>query len=80
MSYKTAKFFRDTLKANLSIEELISILTLADELSNIPVRHTEDEINKQMAQELPIKDPKYNYGKTCTKGNLLIVMYLFEIT
>ena len=33
-----------------------------------------------MAQELPIKDPKYNYGKTCTKGNLLIVMYLFEIT
>ena len=72
MSYKTAKFFRDTLKANLNIEELINILTLSDELSHVPVRHTEDEINKQMAQELPIKNPKFNYGKAATKGNLLI--------
>ena len=72
MSYKTAKFFRDTLKSNLNIEELINILTLSDELSHVPVRHTEDEINKQMAQELPIKNPKFNYGKAATKGNLLI--------
>jgi len=76
MSHKTAKFYKDTLKANLSIVELISILTLADELSHVPVRHTEDEINKQMAQELPIKDPKFNYGKACTKGNLLIQAHL----
>ena len=76
MSYKTAKFYRDTLKENLSIVELISILTLADELSHVPVRHTEDEINKQMGQELPIKDPKFNYGKACTKGNLLIQAHL----
>ena len=72
MSYKTAKFFNDTLKANLSIEELINVLTLSEELSHVPVRHTEDEINKQMAQELPIKNPKFNYGKAATKGNLLI--------
>ena len=72
MSYKTAKFFNDTLKANLNIEELINILTLSEELSRVPVRHTEDEINKQMAQELPIKNPKFNYGKAATKGNLLI--------
>ena len=76
MSYKTAKFYRDTLKANLSIVEIISILTLADELSHVPVRHTEDEINKQMAQELPIKDPKFNYGKATTKGHLLIQAHL----
>jgi len=76
MSYKTAKFYRDTLKANLSIVEILSILTLADELSHVPVRHTEDEINKQMAQELPIKDPKFNYGKATTKGNLLIQAHL----
>ena len=72
MSYKTAKFFNNTLKANLNIEELINILTLSEELSRVPVRHTEDEINKQMAQELPIKNPKFNYGKAATKGNLLI--------
>ena len=72
MSYKTAKFFRDSLKSNLNIEELINILTLSEELSNVPVRHTEDEINKQMAQELPIKNPKFNFGKSSTKGNLLI--------
>ena len=72
MSYKTAKFFNDTLKANLTIEELINVLTLSEELSHVPVRHTEDEINKQMAQELPIKNPKFNYGKAATKGNLLI--------
>ena len=76
MSYKTAKFYRDTLKPNLSIVQIISILTLADELSHVPVRHTEDEINKQMAQELPIKDPKFNYGKACTKGHLLIQAHL----
>ena len=76
MSYKTAKFYRDTLKGNLSIVEIINILTLADELSHVPVRHTEDEINKQMAQELPIKDPKFNYGKATTKGNLLIQAHL----
>ena len=76
MSYKTTKFYRDTLKANLSIVEILSILTLADELSHVPVRHTEDEINKQMAQELPIKDPKFNYGKASTKGNLLIQAHL----
>ena len=76
MSYKTAKFFRDTLKANLSIVEILSILTLSDELSHVPVRHTEDEINKQMAQELPIKDPKFNYGRASTKGNLLIQAHL----
>ena len=72
MSYKTAKFFSDTLKENLTIEELINILTLSEELSHVPVRHTEDEINKQMAQDLPIKNPKFNYGKAATKGNLLI--------
>ena len=60
MSYKTAKFFSDTLKENLTIEELINILTLSEELSHVPVRHTEDEINKQMAQDLPIKNPKFN--------------------
>ena len=76
MSYKTAKFYRDTLKANLSIVDILSVLTLADELSHVPVRHTEDEINKQMAQELPIKDPKFNFGKACTKGHLLIQAHL----
>ena len=76
MSYKTAKFFNETLKKNMTIVELISILSLSEEFSEVPVRHTEDDINKQMSQELPIKDPKFNFQKASTKANLLIQAHL----
>ena len=33
----------------------------AEEYSDLPVRHNEDELNKELSYDLPIKDKKFNF-------------------
>ena len=79
MNYKTAKFFNDTIKKNLSIPQIIDILSKAEEYSDLPVRHNEDELNKELSYDLPIKDKKFNFGDSHTKTNLLIQAHLSRV-
>lgn len=45
LSHQTMKHFRDTLRDNLNIEELIQILSDVFEYDQLPVRHNEDVLN-----------------------------------
>ena len=79
MNYKSAKYFNQVIESRLSMPQLIDILSKAEEYSDLPVRHNEDELNKQLAYDLPIKNPKFNYGDSHTKTNLLIQAHFTRI-
>ena len=78
-NYKTAKDFNEKLKDNLSIFELMTILCYATEYEGIPVRHTEDILNKELAQDLPLKDIKLDYSSQYVKSIILIQAHLSRV-
>lgn len=45
LSHQSMKHFRDTLRSDLNLEELIQALCDAHEYSQLPVRHNEDNLN-----------------------------------
>ena len=79
MSYKSAKFYYDNINKNLSIIQLLDLLSKATEFEGVPVRHNEEGINEQLSLELPIKSPNFNFGSSHTKTNLLIQAHFSRI-
>lgn len=45
LSHQTMKHFKETLRSDLTIEQLIQALADAHEYSQLPVRHNEDNMN-----------------------------------
>ena len=78
-NYRTARDFNEKLKSNLSIFELMTILCYAKEYEGIPVRHTEDILNKELAQDLPLKDIKLDYQSQYVKSIILIQAHLSRV-
>ena len=79
MSYKSAKFYYDNLNKNLSIIQLMDLLSKATEFEGVPVRHNEEGINEQLSNELPIKLSNFNFGSSHTKTFLLIQAHFSRI-
>ena len=78
-NYRTAKDFNEKLKSNLSIFELMTILCYAKEYEGIPVRHTEDILDKELAHDLPLKDIKLDYQSQYVKSIILIQAHLSRV-
>nr|CDS20805.1 Activating signal cointegrator 1 complex subunit [Echinococcus granulosus] len=55
ISHKTIRLFAESLSATTSIEDLIYILSMSEEFADIPVRHSEDEVNATLAGEMPLR-------------------------
>ncbi|XP_074640358.1 U5 small nuclear ribonucleoprotein 200 kDa helicase-like [Tubulanus polymorphus] len=76
INYTTIELFSMSLNAKTKIKGLIEIISNAAEYENIPIRHHEDSILKQMAQRLPNKLNSPRYNDPHVKTNLLIQAHL----
>lgn len=72
LKHQTIGTFKERLRAELPIQDLLSILTDAEEYAELPVRHNEDQLNSQLAQQLPLKVNPHSYDSAHTKTHLLL--------
>nr|XP_046256523.1 activating signal cointegrator 1 complex subunit 3 [Scatophagus argus] len=72
LKHQTIRVFKERLRAELPIHELLSILTDAEEYAELPVRHNEDQLNSQLAQQLPLQVNPHSYDSAHTKTHLLL--------
>ena len=68
--------FKDRLKPECSTEELLSILSDAEEYTDLPVRHNEDHTNNELAKCLPIELNPHSFDSPHTKAHLLLQAHL----
>ena len=71
MSYKTMGIFKQSLKSDCSIIELIRILSSATEYDELPVRHNEDKLNFALSKEVPFDTSDLAMDEPSTKAILL---------
>uniref|UniRef100_A0A8B9LFR2 U5 small nuclear ribonucleoprotein 200 kDa helicase n=1 Tax=Astyanax mexicanus TaxID=7994 RepID=A0A8B9LFR2_ASTMX len=76
INYTTIELFSMSLNAKTKIRGLIEIISNAAEYKNIPIRHHEDTLLRQLAQKVPHKlnSPKFNDPHV--KTNLLLQAHL----
>uniref|UniRef100_A0A8C3LNM0 Activating signal cointegrator 1 complex subunit 3 n=1 Tax=Chrysolophus pictus TaxID=9089 RepID=A0A8C3LNM0_CHRPC len=72
LKHPTIGMFKDQLKPESSVEELLFILTNADEYTDLPVRHNEDQMNSELAKHLPIEVNPHSFDSSHTKTHLLL--------
>ncbi|KAI3361536.1 hypothetical protein L3Q82_013685 [Scortum barcoo] len=72
LKHQTVRMFKERLRAELPIHELLSVLTDAEEYAELPVRHNEDQLNSQLAQQLPLQVNPHSYDSAHTKTHLLL--------
>ncbi|CAG2249935.1 ASCC3 [Mytilus edulis] len=72
LNHNTVRMFRDELKPESSIAELLDVLSNANEYDELPVRHNEDQLNSELAKKLPVEVNQYTYDSAHTKANLLL--------
>ncbi|KAJ8411438.1 hypothetical protein AAFF_G00162460 [Aldrovandia affinis] len=58
--------------ADSSLEDLLLILTDAEEYAELPVRHNEDQLNSELARRLPLEVNPHSYDSAHTKTHLLL--------
>lgn len=78
-SYKTAYGFEMTLKPKLEINNLIEILCDAQEFSQLPVRHNEEDLNEALAKLLPLEVDHLHLDSPHIKTNLLLQAHLSRV-
>nr|XP_055115760.1 activating signal cointegrator 1 complex subunit 3 isoform X3 [Symphalangus syndactylus] len=76
LKHQTVKMFKDRLKPECSTEELLSILSDAEEYTDLPVRHNEDHMNSELAKCLPIESNPHSFDSPHTKAHLLLQAHL----
>ncbi|XP_068188978.1 activating signal cointegrator 1 complex subunit 3 isoform X2 [Antennarius striatus] len=72
LKHQTVGMFKERLRAEMTPVELLSVLTDAEEYSELPVRHNEDQLNGQLAQQLPLQLNPHSYDSPHTKTHLLL--------
>lgn len=71
LKHETIHYFNTTLKNNMQIFELNSILANAKEFDEIPLRHNEDNMNENLAKLVPYEVEKL-FDSPNIKTNLLL--------
>ncbi|CAH2252491.1 activating signal cointegrator 1 complex subunit 3 isoform X1 [Pelobates cultripes] len=72
LKHQTVRMFKERLKPDCSVEDLLSILTDAEEYAELPVRHNEDQMNSELAKTLPIEVNPHSMDSAHTKAHLLL--------
>lgn len=72
LSHQTVQTMQNKLQENTGIDELIDVLSKAEEFAGLPVRHNEDVLNEALAQLVPLKVPKHDMESPHVKSNLLL--------
>jgi activating signal cointegrator complex subunit 3 len=79
LSHLTMKMFNETLDSDASLEDLIHIISLAEEFDQLPVRHNEDHLNEDLSNDLPLKVNSRTFDNPHTKCNLLLQAHFTRI-
>uniref|UniRef100_A0A9J8CY12 Activating signal cointegrator 1 complex subunit 3 n=1 Tax=Cyprinus carpio carpio TaxID=630221 RepID=A0A9J8CY12_CYPCA len=72
LKHQTIRMFKERLKPELPVQELLAILSEAEEYAELPVRHNEDQLNSELAQRLPLQVNPHSYDSAHTKTHLLM--------
>ncbi|XP_048349860.1 activating signal cointegrator 1 complex subunit 3 [Sphaerodactylus townsendi] len=80
LKHPTVRMFKDRLKPECSIEELLSILTDAEEYADLPVRHNEDQMNSELAKHVAIEVNPHSFDSSHTKAHLLMQAHFGHAT
>eukprot|EP00057_Strongylocentrotus_purpuratus_P018689 XP_011673163.1 PREDICTED: U5 small nuclear ribonucleoprotein 200 kDa helicase-like [Strongylocentrotus purpuratus] len=76
INYTTIELFSMSLNNKTKIKGLIEIISSAAEYENIPIRHHEDSMLKQLSSRTPNKVSNPRYNDPHLKTNLLIQAHL----
>ncbi|XP_061176706.1 activating signal cointegrator 1 complex subunit 3-like [Saccostrea echinata] len=79
LNHKTMRMFRDELKAECTMSDLIQILSDAEEYAQLPVRHNEDQINSELAQKVPLEVNPHTYDSSHTKTHILLQCHFGQL-
>lgn len=80
INYSTIELFSMSLNAKTKIRGLIEIISNAAEYENIPIRHHEDSILKQLHAKVPNKIPEPKFNDPHVKANLLFQAHLSRMS
>ncbi|OWK54587.1 Activating signal cointegrator 1 complex subunit 3 [Lonchura striata] len=72
LKHPTIGMFKDQLKPESNIEELLLILTNADEYTDLLFFLNEDQMNSELAKHLPIEVNPHSFDSSHTKTHLLL--------
>ncbi|XP_048008746.1 activating signal cointegrator 1 complex subunit 3 [Megalobrama amblycephala] len=72
LKHQTIRMFKERLKPELPVQELLAVLSEAEEYAELPVRHNEDQLNSELAQRLPLPVNPHSYDSAHTKTHLLM--------
>jgi len=81
VKYSTINLFAQSLTENKKIKNLIDILCSAYEFEDIPIKHGEEAILQQLAEDLTYKidttqTENFSFNEPHTKANILLQLYL----
>ena len=77
LSHETVREFRKQLAHDLSIAELLKLLSDSKEYSQVPVRHNEDKLNAELQECVPFKVRGHQMDSPHAKVFLLLQAHLF---
>ncbi|EFC37605.1 dead box RNA helicase [Naegleria gruberi] len=72
LSYRTASHFNRLIKADSNVNYLLELLCEAKEFAEIPVRHNEDKLNKELSEVVPLGVYMHDYESPHIKCYLLL--------
>ncbi|XP_067947750.1 activating signal cointegrator 1 complex subunit 3-like [Watersipora subatra] len=76
LSHVSVRMFSEKLEKQTSIEQVLQVLSDAEEYAELPVRHNEDHLNADLAQKLPQEVDKYKMDDSHTKAYILLQAHL----
>ncbi|XP_071491238.1 activating signal cointegrator 1 complex subunit 3-like [Diadema antillarum] len=76
LHHRTVRMFQDSLGPECSIPDLITVLSDAHEYEDLPVRHNEDSLNSNLAEQLPIEVNRHSFDSPHTKTHLLLQAHM----
>jgi activating signal cointegrator complex subunit 3 len=72
LHFKTVKLLADRIGPDNNIESVLHILSETSEYDDLPVRHNEDKLNEQLAEDVPFKVDPRTLDSPHTKTFLLL--------
>ncbi|KAG0004796.1 activating signal cointegrator 1 complex subunit [Modicella reniformis] len=76
LMHKTIRHLQDELRSDATYDDLLMVLCGVSEFSELPVRHNEDIVNKELEQELPLLiSSSMSYDDPHAKSFLLLQGY-----
>uniref|UniRef100_A0A0K2UGB9 U5 small nuclear ribonucleoprotein 200 kDa helicase n=1 Tax=Lepeophtheirus salmonis TaxID=72036 RepID=A0A0K2UGB9_LEPSM len=75
LSHETVGLLKDTIKGDMSIDDVLGTLSDVKEYSELPVRHNEDTINTDLAANLPCNLSRLAMESPHTKVRILLACH-----